>query len=281
MTDSDLRKIAYEYGFAGAYFLPLPDFERHDDEPGLVWETSRYPWAKVSCLLVWSYSPYPRGCRIPAYYVNSNSSYHASVALAKRLEAEGAELLRCELPVKHLAAKYGFGSICRNSLVALPKLGTRVVFQSMLLGSSPEHPFEPESYSCAEPDICASCRACIAACPAGAIGEDGLDVKKCMRYYMDGADYPEWVYGIQETHMGCEVCQAVCPRNAKIEPADPPEEVAEAFDLRELASGRTKPARLLVGKNFTGNGKLTKEAENFLKRAEKPQLYSSSPSKTN
>ena len=76
MTDSDLRKIAYEYGFAGAYFLPPPDFERHDDEPGLVWETSRYPWAKVSCLLVWSYSPYPRGCRIPAYYVNSNSSYH-------------------------------------------------------------------------------------------------------------------------------------------------------------------------------------------------------------
>ncbi len=253
-------------GFAEAYFLPPPCFPHVEDEHHIVWNTDDYPWAGVSCLLVWAYRPYPAGCRIPAYYVASNASYHASVALAKRLEAEGVRLKRCELPIKQLAAKYGVGLTCRNSLVALPGFGTRVVFQSMLLEPTKEHPFAAEEYSNELPDLCAYCRACMNACPAGAIGEGGLDVKKCMRYYMDGADYPDWVYGVQRTHMGCEVCQAVCPRNAHIKEEEPPGPVREAFALEKLAAGDTKPARLLVGKNFTGNGKLQKEAVNFMKR---------------
>ena len=83
---------------------------------------------------------------------------------------------------------------------------------------------------------------------------------------MDGADYPDWVYGIQRTHMGCEVCQAVCPRNAGIAPVEPPAEIGRAFELERLAEGDTKPARLLVGKNFTRRGKLQKEAINFISR---------------
>lgn len=266
MTNDELREKAYSFGFARAYFLPLPAFTRHDDEPSIVWDASEYPWAGVSCLLVWSYPPYPPDCRIPAYYINSNASYHASVALAKALEAEGVLLKRCELPIKALCEKYRFGTLCRNSLVSLPGLGTRVVFQSMLLASAPENPFRIEDRPAPNDPCPGSCRACMNACPAGAISENGLDVKKCMRYYMDGADYPEWVYGVQRTHMGCEVCQAVCPKNAHIKPVPPPADVAEAFDLDSLAEGRTKPARLLVGKNFTGNGKLTKEALNFIKR---------------
>ncbi|MBR3381575.1 MAG: 4Fe-4S dicluster domain-containing protein [Clostridia bacterium] len=265
MTNGELRSLAYGYGFARAYFLPLPDFVRHDDEPSIVWEASEYPWAEVSLLLVSAYRPYPEGCRIPAYYIASNASYHASVALCRELETRGVECARRELPIKQLVLKYGVGSPCRNSLVSLPGLGTRVVFQSLLLGSSREHPFAAESYEAVN-EPCGACRACAAACPAGAIGEDGLDVKKCMRYYMDGADYPDWVYGVQRTHMGCEVCQAVCPRNAGIGFEEPPEDIRLAFDLNGLAEGNTKQARLLVGKNFTGRGKLTKEAVNFLKR---------------
>ena len=266
MTNAELERIAYELGFARVLFLPAPDFLPHGDEPHIVWNTAEYPWANVSCLLVWPYSPYPSDCRIPAYYVNSNASYHAGAALARRLEAEGVRLKRCELPIKALCEKYRFGAIGKNSLIALPEFGTRVVFQSMLLEASAENPFEITEYSAGDAGVCASCRACENACPAHAISADGLDVKRCMRYYMDGADYPDWVYKVQRTHMGCEVCQAVCPKNAHIRPAAPPEDVAEAFETGRLAAGDAKPARLLVGKNFTGNGKLTKEAIRFLER---------------
>ncbi|MBO4849207.1 MAG: 4Fe-4S dicluster domain-containing protein [Clostridia bacterium] len=266
MDNSELKIIAKELGFAEAYLLPPPDLARVESEPSIIWNTEEHPWAKVSCLLVMPYSPYPADCRIPAYYIASNRSYRASVELAKRLEAAGARCLRAELPIKQLAVRYRAASPCRSSLISIPPYGTRVVFQSMLLGSSPEHPFSPEEYSVAEDDMCASCRACEAACPAHAISGDGYDVKKCMRYYMDGADYPDWVYGIQRTHLGCEICQQVCPRNAHIKPTEPPEEVVRAFDVESLAAGDTKPARLLVGKNITGRGKLQKEALNFLKR---------------
>ena len=266
MDNNDVRKIAQEHGFTRAYFLPLPDFEYNEKEPNIVWNAERYPWARVSLLLVWAYAPYPADCRIPAYYIASNASYHACVALCRELEIEGVELKRCELPIKPLAVKHGAAVQCRNSLVSLPGLGTRVVFQSVLLGCEGGHEFAAEEYACREDALCAVCRACERACPAGAIGEDGLDVKKCMRYYMDGADYPEWVYGVQRTHMGCEVCQAVCPRNAGIAPVEPPAEIGRAFELERLAEGDTKPARLLVGKNFTGRGKLQKEAINFISR---------------
>ncbi len=266
MDNEGLKKLAKEHGFAEAYFLPPPDFPRHEDEPHIVWSAEEYPWADIALILLWPYSPYPADCRIPAYYIASNASYHACVAFAKALEALGVRLKRCELPIKQLAVKYGVASPCRSSLAAVPGYGTRVVFQSMLLGLDESHSFKVEEYSLDEPDLCASCRACINACPAHAIGENGLDTVKCMRYYMDGADYPEWVYGIQRTHMGCEVCQAVCPRNAHISAAEPPEEVARAFEINGLAGGDTKAARLLVGKNFTGRGKLQKEAIRFIER---------------
>ena len=137
-----------------------------------------------------------------------------------------------------------------------------MAFQSLIVGE----PFTPEEYSVGQDDLCSRCRACEIACPAHAIGEGGYDVNKCMRFYMDGADYPDWVCDIQTKHLGCEVCQDVCPRNAGVGFAEPSDEIRAAFDLDRLASGDAKAARLLVGKNITGHGKLTKEAERFLEK---------------
>lgn len=259
MTNADLTQLAKGLGFAEVFFLPLPDYCPHDDEPHIIWNAEAFPWARTAALLVRAYRPYPPDERIPAYYINSNLSYHASVALAKRLEAEGIQCLRCEVPVKQLAVRYGVGVPLKSSLIAVPPYGTRIAVQCMLLGE----PFAAEEYSVERDGLCETCRACENACPAHAIGPDGYDVKKCMRYYMDGADYPDWVYDIQRTHLGCEVCQQVCPRNAHIGFDEPSPEAREAFGLQKLLDGDTKAARLLVGKNLTGRGKLTKEAEHF------------------
>ena len=264
MDNETLKRLARSLGFKEVFLLPPPELPAHDDEPHIVWNTADLPWVKAAALLVWAYRPYPKEERIPSYYINSNLSYHASVALAKRLETEGASVLRCEVPIKQLAVKYGVGIPLKSSLIAVPPFGTRIAFQSMLLGE----PFCPEEYSCGEKSFCDTCRACENACPAHAITADGYDVNKCMRHYMDGADYPDWVYGIQRTHLGCEVCQQVCPMNAALGFDEPTDEMREAFELTRLASGDAKAARLLVGKNITGHGKLTKEALNFLSRDE-------------
>lgn len=262
MDNSFIKKLAYDNGFAACFMLPPPDEAVHDDEPNIVWNAKEYPWVRASALLVWAYKPYPAGERIPSYYINSNLSYHASVAIAKALQSEGVECLRAEIPIKQMAVKYGIAEPLRSSLVSVPPFGTRMAFQSMLLGE----PFKDEEYGKPKPSQCGACRACINACPAHAISEKGLDVEKCMRFYMDRADYPDWVYDIQTTHLGCEVCQQVCPRNAHVPKTLPSDEIREAFDLDSLASGNTKKARLLVGKNMTGNGKLTKEAVGFKNR---------------
>ena len=262
MDNGELKGIAKKLGFAEAYLLPPPDYAAHDDEPSIAWSAEAFPWAHAAVLLVWAYTPYRSDERIPAYYINSNLSYHASVALARELEAAGIMCVRREIPIKQMAVRYGVGIPLKSSLIAIPPYGTRMAFQTLLVGE----PFVPEEYSTAGDALCKTCRACEKACPAHAISASGYDVRKCMRYYMDGADYPDWVYDVQKTHLGCEICQEVCPRNAGLGFCEPTAEMREAFDLERLLSGDTKAARLLVGKNMTGRGKLTKEAEHFLRR---------------
>ena len=93
----------------------------------------------------------------------------------------------------------------------------------------------------------------------GAISQNGLDVKRCMRYIMDSG-YTDEVRKKQETFLGCEACQNVCPKNSRLTRQKPSEAIKRAFDIKRLLDGDTKAARELVGSNITGNGRLTMEA---------------------
>lgn len=269
MNDRELEKRAKELGFERAYFVAPPEYGAELEEQSLdghiIFNASGSPF-NVACILVWAYSPYPAGERIPPYYINSNKAYHASVKLARELEAAGVSCQRAELPVKSLLYDNDIAIPLKSSLAAIPPYGTRFAVQCILLASDENDPFEIEKYSVASPGLCRACARCENACPAKAIHDGKMHVKECMRYYMDGADYPDWVYKLQTTHVGCEICQQVCPYNAKLPLTSPTDEERAAFDLARLADGDTKAARLLVGKNMTGRGKLQKEAVNFLKR---------------
>ena len=64
-------------------------------------------------------------------------------------------------------------------------------------------------------DACGSCRACIDACPTGAIVADGvLDARLCLSYHtqsrMDVLPSPE---ELGDRVYGCDICQDVCPWN--------------------------------------------------------------------
>jgi len=165
---------------------------------------------------------------------------------------ESRIICNSRLPEKRLAARAGLGFYGRNSLIiapggdawqpdsgplpnqgslsnrgslpssgsvpifgSLPNLGSLFVIAGLFL------PFEwqsdpPLSDNLSPGDFCGSCRACIEACPVGALSETGeLDREACLQSLSTSkksySHSLKEVWGIRL--YGCQICQTVCPFN--------------------------------------------------------------------
>ena len=145
------------------------------------------------------------------------------------------------LPEVELAIKAGLGVRGKHNLLITEEYGTWV-FLGEIISKTP-HPLQEALDSARKPimpvgippvggrlqsnqggSICDSCNACVRACPAGALGEDGFDKTKCLSHITQrkGELSPEEFALMRRagTVWGCDLCQEACPRNrnAKVDP---------------------------------------------------------------
>ena len=262
MTHEEFCALASEYGFKRVFFLAPEKYELGDNPHHLVADViAEFPYTTSVASLVFPYSPFPEGERIPPYYLASNQAYHGMKALLKKLNELGIRAEKAEIPIRPALLKANIGAALRTGFLSIAPFGTRIVLMSIAVSE-----LEPLQYEFNEKTYCESCRKCIEACPAGAISDSGVDFALCHRAFMETAAHPDHIRDCQSTYIGCEVCQRCCAMNAKLPLSEPSSEVREAFDTERLIRGDASAARALVGKNMTSNGKLTAEAIAFAAR---------------
>lgn len=267
-----IYKTALAHGFAGMRMLKLHKLDAWHKYSALYGTdcampydlTAAYPDAKAAALLIWAYAQYENGGHISSYYPASNASYHASKAVEVELNTAGIAAERAFIPARALCIANGVGHQGKNGLLSIAPYGTRMALETLLIYSPVELDAEQV---CTKSGCPEGCTACISACPMGAITQDGLNVTRCMRYIMN-LGYTEEIWQKQQTFLGCEICQSVCPKNARLKKLPVPDDMAEAFELKRLITGNAKAARMIAGKNITGNGRLTMEAIAFAAREE-------------
>lgn len=138
---------------------------------------------------------------------------------------------------RDLARRAGLGWFGKNANLINPRIGSFFFIGALLvdLDLPPDDPFDA--------DRCGSCNRCLEACPTDAfVAPRVLDARKCISYLTieaKGAIPSEHRRQIGGLIYGCDICQDVCPWNARFaqelrEPAYSPRE-AVLGDARTLA----------------------------------------------
>lgn len=251
-------RMAEEAGFPACAFAGLTPVEQegllHPQAAVLTGDArALMPEAQCVMLLAMPYRPFipqeGEAC-VDAYYLTSNRAHEAVQTLAARIEETLSIRAQASPPVflKPLAVRSGLGEFGRNGLVSVGRYGTRAAIQAILLDAKVAHEERMERALSAS---CQSCAACVAACPTRALDGSGrVDIARCLRAQPEGEAFPEAMRAkLGASLLGCDLCQRVCPRNAAVQPVEPPETLRQALELRELLEGRYKPLIPFLGKN--------------------------------
>ncbi len=115
---------------------------------------------------------------------------------------------------RSFAVLAGLGWIGKNTMLIHPTLGSYTLLGAIL--TTAELPADPPFRK----DLCGKCRACMVACPTGAIvAPRVLDARRCIAYWtIEAKELPphhlRQLFGAW--FFGCDICQQICPWNRKL-----------------------------------------------------------------
>lgn len=236
MLRDEIREKALSLGFGAVGFAGTEPFGewaeemarriRVEEKLRATWERYRIaadphdvmPEVKMIAVLAWPYVPYtgewPEGYLCwSAYYECREPARKAARALVKWLATQGIKAVEANdrVPLKEAAVRAGLGQIGLNQVLITPQWGSNVHLCAVLIDKEIEEEREAQ-----RPLPCETCRCCIEACPTGALKMDGTFYReRCLRHYMLSGDLipEEYRHLLGKDLVGCERCQAVCPRN--------------------------------------------------------------------
>jgi len=148
----------------------------------------------------------------PTYYADTDD--HIKSILQNIMSSNGYQLHRAALPLKLLAVCSGLARYGKNNIAYVEGLGSFVRLRAFLSDMPPDISEWLEPRAMKE---CDSCKACLNACPAGAIIPDRflIHAERCITFLNEWpGEFPEWIDPAWHNSLvGCMKCQLVCPVN--------------------------------------------------------------------
>lgn len=137
------------------------------------------------------------------------------------------------LPERQAAWRCGVGLRGKHALVIVPPYGSYVFLGTILSDAVLELP------PAVSAPACMGCGRCLAACPGGALGEEGVDLARCLSELTQKKGEltraEEEALRAHPLIWGCDCCQRVCPYNAHPARSPLPEFTADLVDSLSAA----------------------------------------------
>ena len=153
---------------------------------------------------------------IHPYYPASQRAYLAARQAVAEGEKRGLHLRQdTELRLKPLFAHLRGFSQGRNTLSSVEGMGSRFHVQVLWMSEEAEA-YDDALWEDASHGLsCGACKACLAACPTGALDAERFQRERCLRNWMlSGRPIPEEMRpAMGNLLVGCDACQRCCPQN--------------------------------------------------------------------
>lgn len=185
------------------------------------------------------------------------------------------------LPLKRLAVRSGLATYGRNNITYVEGMGSFHTLSAFYTDLPPDCDGNDWREVCVH-ELCASCGACIAACPTGAVRPDRflIDTDRCLTFFIESPrEWPSWIpRSIHRCLVDCLACQIDCPLNAEARDrvagpirfdADETRRLAEGLRPEDAEPDLSRRMRILMLDDFQPGSVVARNLQLFLERGER------------